>query len=153
MKAKDLYKELKKAVGDDLTAVTEKENDFVVVIEPAALQVTAKELKRLKFDYFSFVTAVDNLDRLSLIYRVYSLTEKQGLHLKVDISRKKPVVASVASIWGGANWHEREARDLFGIKFEGHPDPRPLVLPEGWSGHPLLKDYEDEGMIPRPEFY
>lgn len=153
MKIAELTKQLKKVISKDLVSVELEGSDFTVVIEAPALLETAKELKKLKFDHFSFMTAVDYLDKLTLIYRVYSMAEKQGLTLKLDVSKKRPVVPSVALVWPGANWHEREGRDLFGLDFEGHPDLRPLVLPEGWQGHPLLKDYEDEDMIPRPEFY
>lgn len=153
MNISNLSKHLKKVISKDLLSVERDGWEFDLVVNPEAILRSATELKKLKFDYFSYMTAVDNLNRLDLIYRVYSVKEKQAVNLKTSISRKDPAIDSVTSVWDGANWHEREAADLFGIKFNGHPDPRPLLLPEGWQGHPLLKDYEDEEMVPRPEFY
>jgi NADH-quinone oxidoreductase subunit C len=61
---------------------------------------------------------------------------------KLRVDRQNPVAPSVTSIWKGADWHERETYDLVGIRFEGHPDLRRILLPEDWAGHPLRKDYE-----------
>jgi len=111
----------------------------------------------LFFDYLVDLCGLDYLGkkeaRFAVVYNLYSVKHRHRILLKAEVSEASPAIDSVLPVWAGANWHEREARDLFGIKFEGHPDPRPLVLPEGWQGHPLLKDYEDEDMVPRPEFY
>jgi NADH-quinone oxidoreductase subunit C len=86
---------------------------------------------------------------IEVVYNLNSLTHKHWLKLKVSVPRWKddkpgalPVVPSVSSVWGIANWHEREAYDLVGIEFSGHPNLRRILCPEDWTGHALRKDYE-----------
>lgn len=94
-------------------------------------------------DYCSFVSAVDwpQENRFEVVYHLFSMTARHELLLKVRVPRDAPRVPSVSGIWSGANWHEREAFDLFGIVFDGHPDLRRIMMTEDWSGHPLRKDY------------
>ncbi len=96
-----------------------------------------------RLDYCSFVTAVDRPDQavFEVVYHLFSMDARHELLLKTRIPRDNPRVPSVTAIWSGANWHEREAYDLFGIIFEGHPDLRRIMMTEDWSGHPLRKDY------------
>lgn len=101
--------------------------------------------EELDFDYLTMVAGVDYIEYLQLVYHIRSLKNYAELIIKVDVDSENAVVASVAPIWTGANWHEREAMDMFGIQFEGHPDPRPILLPEDWQGgHPLRKDFIDK---------
>jgi len=86
---------------------------------------------------------------VELIYHLSSLVHRHRLVLKVMLPRWKdgceglpPEVPSVSHVWETANWHEREVFDLFGVRFLGHPDPRRILLPEDWVGHPLRKDYQ-----------
>ncbi len=81
-------------------------------------------------------------DALGVVYLLYSNLHKLKLTVKVRLPRDDARVFSVARIWRTADWHERETFDLYGIVFEGHPDPRRLLLPEDWEGWPLRKDYE-----------
>ncbi|MCE7072060.1 NADH-quinone oxidoreductase subunit C [Dyadobacter sp. CY327] len=105
---------------------------------------------RLYFDFLACVTAIDNglaAGTMELIYNLTSIPYGHDLMLKTVFARSAegaplPVVSSVASIWRTADWHEREAYDLMGIHFEGHPDLRRILLPEDWNGHPLRKDYK-----------
>jgi len=106
----------------------------------------------LGFDYLSSVTGVDLIEenKLEVVYHAFS-TKKGGgpVVLKVQVERDDPKVPSMVSIWPGASFQEREAWDLFGIQFEGHPDLRRILLWEGFEGHPMRKDwrepfYEDE---------
>jgi NADH-quinone oxidoreductase subunit C len=96
-----------------------------------------------RLDYCSFVTAVDRPDQgvLEVVYHLFSMSARHELLLKVRVPREAPQVPSVTFVWSGANWHEREAYDLFGVVFEGHPDPRRIMMTEDWQGHPLRKDY------------
>ena len=88
-----------------------------------------------------FVSAVDWPDRLEIVYHVASLTHGHALILKAPMPRDDARVPSVMSLWRGADWHEREAYDLFGIVFEGHPDLRRIMMSADWKGNPLRKDY------------
>jgi NADH/F420H2 dehydrogenase subunit C len=92
--------------------------------------------------YLSFVSAVDWPDRFEVVYHLTSINRRQSVMLKVPIAKDpRPSVPSVVELWSGANWHEREAYDLFGITFEGHPDLRRIMMSSDWKGHPLRKDY------------
>ncbi len=102
----------------------------------------------LRFNYLSGVTALDhypNEPRFVAVYHLYSIETNQRLRLKVRLSGDSPRIASVVPVWPGANAFEREAYDLFGIYFEGHPDLRRILMPEDWEGHPLRKDYPTQG--------
>jgi len=79
--------------------------------------------------------------QVAAIYHLYSMKHRHRVTLRVVMEREGPHVASVAGIWPAANWHEREAYDLVGIVFDGHPDLRRILLPDDWEGHPLRKDY------------
>ena len=101
------------------------------------------------FDYLACITALDNgLDAgtLEVIYNLYSIPYNLQLMIKLTVARNKPgeplpAVPTVSHIWQTANWHEREAYDLVGIQFTGHPDLRRILLPADWEGHPLRQDY------------
>ncbi|HPN38771.1 MAG TPA: NADH-quinone oxidoreductase subunit C [Melioribacteraceae bacterium] len=84
---------------------------------------------------------------LSVFYHLYSIKLKHKLTLKVSSPRENPEIVSVSSIWLTADWHEREAYDMYGIRFLNHPDLRRILMPYDWEGYPLRKDYKN------PEFY
>jgi len=110
---------------------------------------TLQTHKKTYFDYLACITALDSgpqSNALALVYKLYSIPYNYQLMLKVGVAREKPgeplpEVASVSHIWRSANWHEREAYDLVGIRFTNHPDLRRILLPADWEGHPLRKDY------------
>jgi NADH/F420H2 dehydrogenase subunit C len=91
--------------------------------------------------YLSFVSAIDWPDRFEVVYHLTSVNRRNSVTLKVPIPKDRPSVPSVVELWSGADWHEREAYDLFGITFEGHPDLRRIMMSSDWKGHPLRKDY------------
>ena len=78
---------------------------------------------------------------LAVIYNLFSMQHKHKLEVRIKVPRDDGSLPSVANIWRTADWHEREAYDLFGMTFEGHLDLRRILLPEDWVGHPLKKDY------------
>ena len=103
------------------------------------------------FDYLSSVTGVDYKEYLEAVYHLYSMEKKEGpLTIKVRTDVEKSLLPSVTPIWRSAEFQEREAYDLVGIHFEGHPDLRRILMWEGFEHHPLRKDYvqEDQDRLP-----
>ncbi len=129
------------------------EEEKTIEIIPQELLSLAKKLKAEGYTYFSFLTAIDGKDKFLLRYRLSSIENSKSIVLKLKINKNNPAVDSLSSIWAGANWQEREVYDLFGVNFKGHPDLRRILLPEDWKGHPLRKDYQDEKITKRPDFY
>jgi len=124
--------------------------DPYVKISPDHILEVAKFLRddeEFLFDYLSCLSGVDLKGKLSVVYQLFSMAKRHKMTLKVEVSAEAPNVQSVESIWKTANWHEREAFDLYGINFIGHPDLRRILLPYDWEGHPLRKDYQV------PEYY
>ncbi len=124
---------------------------------PKAVKVHVADIKKVCqnlhqnpstfFDMLSCLTAVDNWPEagtMEVIYNLYSIPFNHHLALKVMVNRDNAEIDSVEDIWKTANWHEREAYDLFGIKFKGHPDLRRILLPGDWQGFPLRKDYKHQ---------
>jgi len=98
----------------------------------------------LSFRHLSFIAGIDLKDAIEVAYGLISYSEKVMVLLKVRLDRENPTVRTVTHVFSGANWHERETYDLLGVRFEGHPDLRRLLLPDDWKGHPLRKDYKEE---------
>ena len=101
-----------------------------------------------KFNFLSDLTCVDlypSEPRFEVIYHLLSHSRKERVRLKVRLAGKDPSLESITSVWPTANFFEREIFDLFGIRFEGHPNLRRILMPENWEGHPLRKDYPVEG--------
>lgn len=141
-----------------------KMEEEIIEVKPEELLALARKLKDEGYTYFSFLTAIDEKEKIFLRYRLCSIENKKSILIKITISKDNPIMVSplrngdtiidsVSLIWAGANWQEREVYDLFGITFQGHPDLRRILLPEDWKGHPLRKDYQDERIIKRPDFY
>ena len=135
-----------------VSEVSEFRGEITVVV-PRELLLGAAELLRgdpsLVFDFLSDLTCVDrfpNEPRFELNYHLLSISRREKLRIRVRVSGSDPVVSSLTSVWPGINWHEREAFDLFGVRFEGHPDLRRILLPQDWQGHPLRKDFPVEGV-------
>lgn len=102
----------------------------------------------LRFSFLSDITTVDRFPiepRFEVNYHLLSIDRRDRIRLKVRLSGSDPVAPSVTSIWPTANWHERENFDLFGVRFEGHPGLRRILMPDDWEGYPLRKDYPVEG--------
>jgi len=118
-----------------------------VFVERDAVPAVARALRdrpEFAFAFLADITAVDfwpREPRFELVYILVSPTQRHRLRLKVRLRGEDAHVATVSSVWPAANWLEREVWDLFGIAFDGHPDPRRLLMPEDWQGHPLRKDY------------
>jgi NADH-quinone oxidoreductase subunit C len=106
----------------------------------------------LRMDHLADLTAVDYSTypgdegpRFEVVYNLISTVHRHRIRLKVRVAEEDPRIDTVSSIWQTANWHERETYDLMGIKFDGHPDLRRILMPEDWEGHPLRKEYPLKG--------
>jgi NADH-quinone oxidoreductase subunit C len=122
----------------------DRKQAILVVAAEKLLEIAEYSREEEKFDFLTDLTAVDwpkREKRFDLILNLYSFAKNERLRLKVFLSDGE-AVASVTSVWPTANWLEREAYDMFGIVFTGHPDLRRILLPEEWQGHPLRKDYD-----------
>jgi NADH-quinone oxidoreductase subunit C len=97
------------------------------------------------FELLSAMTAVDywpqESPRFNIVYQLTSLSQNLSLMVRVPVNGDQPEVPTVSGIYAAANWREREVWDMFGVRFAGHPDPRRILMPPDWEGHPLRKDY------------
>ena len=120
----------------------------------AGIADACRRLRAAGFDYLVFVTAVDRPAeaRFELQYLISRYDDGRQLALVTDVPREAPEIDTVSGIWAGADWHERETFDMFGIVFRGHPFLRRILLDEDWPGHPLRKDYVDtlHDVVKRP---
>ena len=145
---------LKARFGEAILSFDEKALDPWALVRPEAIAEVAAFVKAepaLGFDNLMCLSAVDwpkeTPPRIDVVYHLYSYRHDHTFVLKVQLPRDNPRVPTVEGTWGVANWHEREAFDLYGVVFDGHSDLRRILLPDDWQGHPLRKDWED------PEFY
>lgn len=131
-------------------AVATEEGESALFIAADHLPAAARCLREeLGWDYLSAVTGVDRQDHFVVVYHLYSMARKFGpLVLKVRTGHDAPQVFSVTSIWPGANFQEREVWDLMGIRFAGHPNLQRILLWEGYTGHPLRKDFQETDYPP-----
>ena len=122
-------------------------DDDSLWIDPSQLQPVAMFLRddgSLNFNFLSSVSAVDYIEYFELVYHLTSLKYNYSAVIKTRVfGRDFPAVPSVVAVWPGANFQEREIWDLMGIKFDGHPNLKRIMLWEGFPGHPHRKDFED----------
>lgn len=148
-KAGDAIVETASYLGDEMALV--RRADILKVLR------LCKTDRDLDFAMLSDLTVVDWLGtepRFEVVYILYSLRHKHRLRLKVAVPEDDAVIDSACSLWMSANWAEREAWDLYGITFRGHPDLRRILMYDEFVGHPLRKDYPQNGrqpLIRRPD--
>lgn len=118
-----------------------KEGTKIVYVSKEDILPFLKEQREKGFDMLLMISGVDYRDHLEVVYHLLSTNSGERLLVKTKTDGE---VDSATSVWKGADWHERETWDLVGIKFRGHPDLRRILLAEGWTGHPLRKDYPME---------
>lgn len=140
--------ELKAGVQESIPSVAFEEGAewTTVVIGPADWERVALLLRSaegLEFDYLFCVTAIDWKTHFTMVYHLTSTVHRHTVVVKVRLDHERPVIRSAAGIWRTAEFHEREAYDLMGVEFSGHPDLRRLFMTDEWKGWPLRKDYED----------
>ncbi|MFN0056727.1 MAG: NADH-quinone oxidoreductase subunit C [Planctomycetales bacterium] len=165
MTPQEIHAQLVARFGDQITGSNFDVLDPWIEVAPAAIADVASHLKhdpQLAFDLLTNLTGVDYCEpdpkkvakyghepHLEVVYHLYSFAHKHKLVVKVKLPRWKggvagvlPELPTVSEVWAIADWHEREAFDLVGINFLGHPDQRRILCAEDWEGHPLRKDYE-----------
>jgi len=126
-------------------------DEMTIYVERSAIRQAFALLRddtTCPFTYLSDITCLDwhpNEPRFEVVYHLLSIPNKERVRLKVKLSGEAPALDSITSVWPGANYFEREVFDLFGIRFNGHPYLRRIMMPENWEGHPLRKDYPVEG--------
>ena len=134
-----------------ISEVIEFRGETTIVVARNVLRDVAgrcRDDSDLQFNLLSDATCVDRFPlepRFELNYHLVSIPKRSRIRLQVRLSSSDPSVDSLVPIWPGANWLEREIFDLFGIRFDDHPDLRRILLPEDWEGHPLRKDFPVEG--------
>jgi len=152
MDGRAILERLREFFGERIVETHDFRGDHTAVVEPSAIFDVLRFCRddpTLRFEILMDLTAVDYLKypgredgpRFEVVYYLYSLTHNHRLRVKVWVEEEDAVVPTATSLWPIANWFEREAWDMFGIRFEGHPDLRRLLMYEEFQGHPLRKDY------------
>ena len=134
--------------AEALTDALFDRGELTVTVPSEKICEAVVAVKEAGYGAFEDMTAVDwlpNEPRFQLSYHILSHQFKERIRIKTWVSSDDPAIESITSVWPGANYYEREVFDLFGIRFDGHPNLRRIMMPESWVGHPLRKDYPVEG--------
>jgi NADH-quinone oxidoreductase subunit C len=141
--------------ASEVTSATDFRGDLIVDVKPEKIRDILEALKTCPATPFNMMIDLFGMDylkvdppapeRFAVIYNLYSMTVKRRVHVKVWLSEDKPEIESIHDIYKAANWFEREAFDLFGIKFIGHPNLQRILCHSDFVGHPLRKDYPSDG--------
>jgi NADH-quinone oxidoreductase subunit C len=141
----ELVEALQTRFGDAVTEVTTYAGEFTVYIHRGSIAEVCHYLKEEQgFTYFSDMGSIDRFteeDRFEVFYSLVNIAKKARLRLKVRVDETDPVIPTVTGVYGAARWHEREAWDMMGVRFEGHPDLRRMFLPEDFEYHPARKEF------------
>ena len=135
---------LRQRFSDAVQDLVTERCDPWIGVEPMRIAEVAAFCKNdpeLDFKVMMNLSGVDAHAQVEVVYHLHSLTKLHKIVLKVSMHKANPVTQTVTGVWRGANWFERECYDLMGVRFEGHPDLRRLLLPDDWEGHPLRKEY------------
>jgi NADH-quinone oxidoreductase subunit C len=150
MTGPELLDSISQSFGPKLQEKTEFRGETTYTILPPDLREVAKFCRdELSFDYLIDITSIDNFGeepRFAIVYELYSMTLAIYLRLKLRVSEEPGTVDTVSDIWPTANWHEREIFDMMGIKFNGHPDLRRILMWDGYPYFPLRKEFPLEGL-------
>jgi NADH-quinone oxidoreductase subunit C len=123
-------------------------NELTLTIAAEEIRAAAATVQAAGYNFFEDLTAVDwspSSPRFQLSYHILSHAHKERIRLRVLVDGESPSVESITPVWPSANFYEREVFDLFGVRFDEHPNLRRILMPDDWVGHPLRKDYPVEG--------
>ncbi len=150
MTGPELLHSLSQLFGAKLLQKTEFRGETTYTIAPADLREVARFCRdEISFDYLVDITSIDHFGeepRFEIVYELYSMTLAIHLRLKLRVSEDPGTIDTVSDIWPAANWHEREIFDMMGIKFNGHPDLRRILMWDGYPYFPLRKEFPLEGL-------
>ena len=150
MTGQEAFDSLSKTFGENLQNKTEFRGETTYTIAGGDLRKIAKFCRdELSFDYLLDITSIDNFGeepRFEIVYHLYSMPHGEHLRLKLRVSEDVGALDTVSDIWPTADWHEREIYDMMGIKFNGHPDLRRILMWDGYPFFPLRKDFPLAGL-------
>ncbi len=138
---------LQEKLGEAVLSVESFRGETTVEIRPESIVEACtllRDFEACPFNFLAALTAVDYFPeepRFAVVYQLYSLPQRVFLRLKARVPSDHAEVATIEGVFPNANWHEREVFDMFGVRFLGHSDPRRILMPQDWEGHPLRKDY------------
>lgn len=138
---------IRNAYPDAIEDIVDFRGERTIVVKPERIVEVCRLLQEdedLGYNYMADISAVDYWPdemHFAVNYHLLSLPHNQRIRLKVYVDRENPALPTVTSVYPPANWYERECYDMFGIRFEGHPDLRRILMPADWEGHPLRRDY------------
>ena len=148
----EILEQLKQKFGDAIGETEVREVEVRLTTTPEHAREVCWLLHEMGFEYLNCLSGADWVTHLEVVYDLSSLRHPNKVHLRVKVNRKDPLVRTVSDLWRAADWHERECYDLFGIRFDRHPDHRRILLSEDWVGYPLRKDYANERMVPYTDY-
>ena len=148
---------IKESFPESILDITEFAGEHILHVQGQDILRVLNKLKDDGFNFLADLTAIDNLtlggfERFAVSYHLLSHKTAERVTVKAYISEKKPSIPSVESLWKTADWQEREVFDLYGIKFEGHPNLIRIMNPDDFDGYPLRKDYPRLGRKERGDF-
>ena len=152
--ATDITERLRARFGQDVLEVSDALGQAWIRVGPERYREVVETLRddeEFACDYLDFVAGVDRgEDGFDVVAQLYSTSRRHQVRVKVAAGREDPVAPSISDLYPGANWHERETWELFGIRFDGHPQLVKLVLPEQFEGYPLRKDFPLTTRLAKP---
>ena len=151
MNFEQIVNHTKTSLGEEIILSTDENASPKAIIINAENLVEVMDFlqkdDQLYFDSLSCITGLDNgpeANTMEMIYNLYSIPYDYHLMVKVELSREKPAIDSLCSLWKTADWQEREVYDMYGIHINNHPDLRRILMPADWDGFPLRKDYQEQ---------
>lgn len=151
MEPLEIAEKIKERFPDEVVDITQFMDQVSVTVKREKIVDICRYLHgdpHIYMNYLSDLCGGDYPDRkfrFEIVYNLYSIKHRHRIRLKALVPESNQSIDSVVCVWAGANWHERETYDMYGIVFKGHPDLRRILLPEDWEGFPLRKDYPLKG--------
>ncbi len=147
MKPNEIFTKLKVHFGEEILELIENPpSDSYILVKAQKIDEICQFLRdddALHFDYLTLLSGLDLKENLGIVYHLFSMKHKHRLVVKTQVSKENPTLPTIERIWRTADWHEREAYDMFGVIFNGHHNLIRILCPYDWEGYPLRKDYKE----------